>query len=58
MKKSVWLHINIYGAPFAIGAVWEFCPAWLSIPAILLLAMHWIGACFLLHEINEKEKNT
>lgn len=30
--------------PFAMGAAYEFLPSWVSVPAIVLMAIVWLGA--------------
>ena len=56
MKERTWLHLNIWVVPFVMGAIWEFCPPWIHIPALVVLAMHWIGACVMVNEQKDKKQ--
>jgi len=56
MTERTWLLINIYLTPFLMGAIWEFCAKWVSVPAMFLLSLHWIGALLMVYEkIKEKK---
>lgn len=44
MKKTTKLATIIWGLPFVVGAVCEFLPMWVSVPACLSLVIIYIGA--------------
>jgi uncharacterized membrane protein YdbT with pleckstrin-like domain len=50
-KRSAYLHIVIL--PFVVSASFEFLPAWLYLPIVLIGGMSWFGACAI---VAEKEK--
>ena len=47
-KQRAYLHIITL--PFVISAAFEFLPAWLYWPIVLIGGMSWFGACAMLIE--------
>lgn len=46
MKNKTYL-IWFLALPFAMGAAAEFLPLWLSVPAIVLMSVVWLGSAVL-----------
>jgi hypothetical protein len=42
-KKELISIVYFFTLPFGIGAAAEFLPSWVSIPAIVIMAMLWCG---------------
>lgn len=53
MKSKLINHIMILANPFLIGAAINFLPAWVSVPAVLLLALFWLGSWVLIAKENQ-----
>ena len=56
MKDSTKLSLHVYGLPFVAGAVWEFCPLWIAVPALVLICLQWVGALIMVSEKPEEKK--
>jgi hypothetical protein len=56
MKKKTKLVVIIWVSPFVAGAVCEFLPMWVAVPACLSLAIIYIGAWAQFADALKKEK--